>query len=253
MAVSRCGTASRSSAMPTPPLPAISTEEEVSPAAPMSWMATIASVAISSRHASISSFSVNGSPTCTVGRFASAIRAELRARHGGAMDAVPPGLAADIHHRVADPAAADRKMRSARRDADRHGVDQRVAVVGRVEVDLAAHRRHADAVAVAADAAHHAVHHAPSCPGWSGLPKRRALRLAIGRAPMVNTSRMMPPTPVAAPWYGSMKLGWLCDSILNTAARPSPMSTTPAFSPGPWTTQGAAGGQLLQPHAGGFV
>src|ERR1700722_1390497 len=42
-----------------------------------------------------------------------------------------------------------------------------------------------------------------------------------------------------------MKLGWLCDSILNTAARPSPMSTTPAFSPGPWITQGARVGSCF--------
>ncbi len=49
---------------------AISTVDEVSPAAPMSWIATMASVAISSRQASSSSFSVNGSPTCTVGRLA---------------------------------------------------------------------------------------------------------------------------------------------------------------------------------------
>ena len=69
---SRQGTSSIWSSMPTPPLLAISTEEEVRPAAPMSWMATIAPVPISSRHASISSFSVNGSPTCTVGRLASA-------------------------------------------------------------------------------------------------------------------------------------------------------------------------------------
>ncbi len=55
--------------MPTPPLSAISDVEDVSPAAPMSWIAMIASDAISSRHASISSFSVKGSPTCTVGRF----------------------------------------------------------------------------------------------------------------------------------------------------------------------------------------
>ena len=60
-----------SSSMPTPPFDAISTDEEVRPAAPMSWMATIASDAISSRQASISSFSVNGSPTWTVGRFSS--------------------------------------------------------------------------------------------------------------------------------------------------------------------------------------
>ncbi len=71
MPVSRWGTWSRSSSMPTSPLPAISTDELVSPAAPMSWMATMASVAISSRHASISSFSVKGSPTWTVGRLAS--------------------------------------------------------------------------------------------------------------------------------------------------------------------------------------
>ena len=71
MPVSRWGTRSRSSSKPTPPFEAISTDEDVSPAAPMSWMATMASVAISSRQASISSFSVNGSPTCTVGRFSS--------------------------------------------------------------------------------------------------------------------------------------------------------------------------------------
>ena len=71
MPSSRQGTLFMSSRMPAPPLLAISTEEEVRPAAPMSWMATIASVAISSRQASISSFSVKGSPTCTVGRFSS--------------------------------------------------------------------------------------------------------------------------------------------------------------------------------------
>src|ERR1700738_3228915 len=36
-----------------------------------------------------------------------------------------------------------------------------------------------------------------------------------------------------------MKLGWLWLSILNTPAWPSPMSMTPAFSPGPWITHGA--------------
>ena len=71
MPVSRWGTSSMISSMPTPPLDAISTLEEVRPAAPMSWIATIASEAISSRQASISSFSVNGSPTWTVGRFSS--------------------------------------------------------------------------------------------------------------------------------------------------------------------------------------
>src|SRR5437879_259619 len=41
-----------------------------------------------------------------------------------------------------------------------------------------------------------------------------------------------------------MNDGWLCDSILKTAARPSPMSTAPAFSPGPCTTRGPSVGSV---------
>src|SRR3954466_4329956 len=41
-----------------------------------------------------------------------------------------------------------------------------------------------------------------------------------------------------------MKEGWLWLSILNTQASPSPMSITPAFSPGPWITQGALVGSV---------
>ncbi len=35
-----------------------------------------------------------------------------------------------------------------------------------------------------------------------------------------------------------MALGWLCDSILNATAQPSPTLMTPAFSPGPCNTAG---------------
>jgi hypothetical protein len=65
---SRTGTRLVSISTPTPPRAAISAEELVSPAAPMSWSATITPELISSRLASSSSFSVNGSPTCTWGR-----------------------------------------------------------------------------------------------------------------------------------------------------------------------------------------
>src|ERR1041385_1954960 len=41
-----------------------------------------------------------------------------------------------------------------------------------------------------------------------------------------------------------MNDGWLCDSILNAATQPSPMSITPAFSPGPCTTRGPLVGNL---------
>src|SRR5476651_753629 len=41
-----------------------------------------------------------------------------------------------------------------------------------------------------------------------------------------------------------MKDGWLCDSILKMQARPSSMSMTPAFSPGPQMTRGPVTGNL---------
>ena len=40
-----------------------------------------------------------------------------------------------------------------------------------------------------------------------GSPKRKESRMAMGRAPIVKMSRRIPPTPVAAPWNGSMKDG----------------------------------------------
>src|SRR6185503_12102689 len=43
-----------------------------------------------------------------------------------------------------------------------------------------------------------------------------------------------------------MKDGWLCDSILKTTHKPSPMSTAPAFSPGPCTTRGPVVGSFLR-------
>ncbi len=80
--------------------------------------------------------------------------------------------------------------------------------------------------------------------GCDGSPNESAFIAAIGRAPMVKTSRRMPPTPVAAPWYGSMYEGWLWLSILKTSASPSPISTTPAFSPGPQITCGPEVGRV---------
>src|SRR4028119_1096627 len=40
--------------------------------------------------------------------------------------------------------------------------------------------------------------------------------------------------------------GWLWLSILKMAASPSPMSMTPAFSPGPQITQGASVGSFFR-------
>ena len=72
MPVSRWGTRESSTSIPVALRAGISEVQHASPAAPMSWMPTTAPVRITSRHASSSSFSVNGSPTCTVGRRSSA-------------------------------------------------------------------------------------------------------------------------------------------------------------------------------------
>src|SRR2546427_2220212 len=71
----------------------------------------------------------------------------------------------------------------------------------------------------------------------SGEPNRRESSKAIGRAPIARMSRMIPPTPVAAPWNGATALGWLWLSILKTAAHPGATITAPAFSPGPCSTR----------------
>ena len=69
--------------------------------------------------------------------------------------------------------------------------------------------------------------------GWSMCPNRSWSMTATGRAPIEMMSRTIPPTPVAAPWNGSMNDGWLWLSTLKVTAQPSPMSITPAFSPIP--------------------
>ena len=68
----------------------------------MSWMPTSASVWKISRQASSSSFSVNGSPTCTVGRFSS-----LSSSNSAEAIVAPwmpsrPVLRAHVEDRVAD-------------------------------------------------------------------------------------------------------------------------------------------------------
>ena len=85
------------------------------------------------------------------------IGGELGGGHGGAVDAVAAGLRADIDDGVADPGGGGEENPVRAGDADGHRVDQRVAVIGGMEVDLAADGGHADAVAVAADAAHDAI------------------------------------------------------------------------------------------------
>ena len=82
---------------------------------------------------------------------------ELGRRHGGAVDAVAAGLGADVDDRQADALGGRVEDLVGAGEADAHGVDEDVVVVALVEVGLPADRRHADAIAVAADAGDDAV------------------------------------------------------------------------------------------------
>ena len=85
------------------------------------------------------SFSVKGSPTCTVGRLAS----ESSPKSALAMVApwMPsrPVLGADIDDRIADAGGGGIEDLVLIGDADGHRVDEDVAVIGGVEIGLAAH------------------------------------------------------------------------------------------------------------------
>ena len=70
---SRSGTRSSATVIPVPPPAASSAVAQDTPAAPRSWMPTTSPAAYSSRQHSISSFSVNGSPTWTLGRLAESL------------------------------------------------------------------------------------------------------------------------------------------------------------------------------------
>ena len=76
----------------------------------------------------------------------------LACQHGGAADPVAAGGGAVEDEQVADPSRARASDPLRGKEADAHRVDEAVAGVGLVEDRLAADGRHADAVAVVADA-----------------------------------------------------------------------------------------------------
>ena len=158
MSASRSGTRPTSRSIPTPPADAISPAEEVRPAAPRSWRETSRSL-LEQLEAALEHLRL-------LERVADLDRRPLRlvalaelgrGQHRGAADPVAPGRGAHQDDRVADPGGGGADHLVLARDPDAHRVDQAVVLVGRLEVDLAADRRHPDRVAVVADPAHRAV------------------------------------------------------------------------------------------------
>ena len=176
---SRRGMASRSISIPVPPRSADSDVAQVIPAAPRSWTADHEATGdelerrldqqlLRERVADLDgrfesccpAFPTEGEATLLSHRPEVCPRT-WRGQHRGAADPVAARRRAVQHHEVADAVGRGPGQHPVLEQPDRHHVDQRVALVRRVEHELAAHRRHADAVAVAADAAHDAVDEVP--------------------------------------------------------------------------------------------
>jgi hypothetical protein len=80
---------------------------------------------------------------------------------GGAADPISSSRRTEQHDQVARSGRGGQRQKSFLHQPDGHDVDQRVAVVARVEHQFAADRRDADAVAVATNAADDPVHEMP--------------------------------------------------------------------------------------------
>ena len=158
---SRSGTRSSQTCMPPSPLEASSLVAQESPAPPRSWMPSTRCAANSSRQHSMSTFSANGSPTCTAGRLRGPVGVEgLGGEDGDPADAVAAGPGAEQDDVVADARGVGQVDVLVPQRPDAQRVDERVALVARVEHDLAADVGQAEAVAVAADAGDDAGQHA---------------------------------------------------------------------------------------------
>ena len=140
--------------MPPSPLLASSLVAHEMPAAPRSWMPSTRSPANSSRQHSMSTFSANGSPTCTAGRLVgAALREGVGGEDAGPADAVAAGACAEEHDLVADAAGVGQVQVLVAQHSDGERVHERVGLIHRVEPGLAADVRQAEAVGVEADAA----------------------------------------------------------------------------------------------------
>ena len=78
-----------------------------------------------------------------------------------------------------------------------------------------------------------------SSAGRSGGPKHSTSVTAIGRWAAPRTSRITPPTPVLAPPNGSTADGWLCVSAFSASVVPRANETMPALPTNAERTNGA--------------
>jgi hypothetical protein len=124
--------------------------------------------------------------------------------------AVVRGLADEHEHplvRALGHAAAHHAVR--RRDADRHDVDEHVAVEARVELGVAAEIRHAERVAVVRDALHHSAYDVAHGDAGARVSEAQRIEHADHLGAHAHDVAHDAADARRAPSTGSTWLGWL--------------------------------------------
>ncbi len=159
---SRRGIASRSTSIPVPPRSAVSHVAQVIPAAPRSWTETTTPFGDQLQRRldqQLLGERIADLDRRTLGSIL--VRERRTGQHRCATDPIAAGGGSIEDDEVARSVRGSPHEHPVLEQPDRHHVDQRVALVGRVEHELAADGRDAHAVAVPADAAHDTVHQVP--------------------------------------------------------------------------------------------
>ena len=181
-----------------------------------------------------------------------AVLVEFSARHGGAVDAVAAGFGADIDHGVAHAGGGGGEDAVGLEDAHGHGIDQRVAVIGGVEIDLAAHGGHAHAIAIAANAADHAIEDAAGA-GQAGVAKAQRVEVGDGARPHGEDIAQNAAHAGGGAGIGLDEAGVVVAFHLEDGGQAFTDIDHPGVFAGADQHPGRLGGQGFQPDSGGFV
>ena len=188
--------------MPAPPREAVSLVAQVMPAPPRSWIPLTSPSSRSSRHASKSLFSSNGSPTCTLGRLSASLEFSSKPVEARTLTPPIPSLPVADPNRIArfpTPLAFPSTSRSVGStpiaSTFTNGLPLYVSskTISPPTVGTPTLLPYPETPLITPSAIHR-------LRGSSRGPNRSGSITAMGLAPIVKISRRMPPTPVAAPW-----------------------------------------------------
>ena len=188
--------------MPAPPREAVSLVAQVMPAPPRSWIPLTSPSSRSSRHASKSLFSSNGSPTWTLGRLSAPSEFSSKPAEARTLTPPIPSLPVAAPSKIARfpiPLAWPSTRRSdgstpmARTLTSGLPLYVSSKTISPPTVGTPTLLPYPETPLITPSAIHR-------LRGSSRGPNRRGSITAIGLAPMVKISLKMPPTPVAAPW-----------------------------------------------------